>query len=210
MPSGCFYHSVELIAKITMTRAIGYKSSVTKAPNARSGGCAIGPRVVCGSDKCRELSNLEFELVIASHAFGRWTMRCMAAAGGRNMTVTEILVLHHVSHLGHESKLADICFVLNIEDTHVVTYALKKLANLDLVSSHRSGKEVFWSATEVGRILCERYRQMREALLIREFFGVAEKDVHIGDLARLLRSLSELYDQGARTAASISADLACA
>lgn len=126
------------------------------------------------------------------------------------MTITEILVLHHVSHLGHESGLADICFVLNIEDKHVVTYALKKLANLDLVSSYRNGKEVFWSATEVGRILCERYRQMREALLVRESLCLDEKDGQIGNLAQLLRFLSELYDQGARTAASISADVACA
>jgi predicted MarR family transcription regulator len=155
------------------------------------------------SDKCPELSELEFGLIIASNAFGRWMTRCMGGAGVKDMTETEILVVHHVNHRGREKKLADICFVLNIEDTHVVSYALKKLANLGLVSGNRRGKEVFWSTTEAGRALCERYRQVREACLMPGFSGTAEENERIGDLARLLRTLSGRYDQGARAASSI-------
>ena len=155
------------------------------------------------SDKCPELSELEFGLIIASHAFGRWMIRCMSAAGVKDMTETEILVLHHVNHRGREKKLADICFVLNIEDTHVVSYALKKLANLSLVRGERRGKEVFWSSTAEGEALCERYRQVREACLMPGFSGAEEENLRIGDLARLLRTLSGRYDQGARAASSI-------
>ena len=32
------------------------------------------------SERCPELSELEFGLIIASHAFGRWMTRCMAGA----------------------------------------------------------------------------------------------------------------------------------
>ena len=155
------------------------------------------------SDKCPELSELEFGMIIASHAFGRWMIRCMSAAGVKDMTETEILVLHHVNHRGREKKLADICFVLNIEDTHVVSYAVKKLANLGLVSGERRGKEVFWSSTAEGEALCERYRQVREACLMPGFSGAEEENLRIGDLARLLRTLSGRYDQGARAASSI-------
>lgn len=155
------------------------------------------------SDKSPELSEFEFGLIIASHAFGRWMIRCMAAAGVKDMTETEILVLHHVNHRAREKKLADICFVLNIEDTHVVSYALKKLSNLDLVSSGRRGKEVFWSTTRAGAQLCERYRQVREACLMPGFSGSEEENLRIGDLAKLLRTLSGRYDQGARAASSI-------
>lgn len=155
------------------------------------------------SDKCQELSELEFGLIIASNAFGRWMTRCMAGAGVKDMTETEILVVHHVNHRGREKKLADICFVLNIEDTHVVSYALKKLANLGLVSGNRRGKEVFWSTTVAGQELCERYRQVREACLMPGFSGAEEENVRIGDMARLLRTLSGRYDQGARAASSI-------
>jgi predicted MarR family transcription regulator len=155
------------------------------------------------SDKCPELSELEFGLIIASHAFGRWMTRCMAGAGVKDMTETEILVVHHVNHRAREKKLADICFVLNIEDTHVVSYALKKLANLGLVSGNRRGKEVFWSTTEAGQALCERYRQVREACLMPGFSGAEDENVRLGEMARLLRTLSGRYDQGARAASSI-------
>jgi predicted MarR family transcription regulator len=71
------------------------------------------------------------------------------------------------------------------------------------VSGNRRGKEVFWSTTEAGRALCERYRQVREACLMPGFSGTAEENERIGDLARLLRTLSGRYDQGARAASSI-------
>jgi predicted MarR family transcription regulator len=184
------------------------KKAASKASFASGGNTGQEVRRIVSSehlvsDKCPELSELEFGLIIASNAFGRWMTRCMAGAGVKDMTETEILVVHHVNHRGREKKLADICFVLNIEDTHVVSYALKKLANLGLVSGERRGKEVFWSTTEAGRELCERYRQVREACLMPGFSGAEEENLRIGDMARLLRTLSGRYDQGARAASSI-------
>ena len=184
------------------------KKAASKASFASGGNTGQEVRRIVSSEhlvseKCPELSELEFGLIIASNAFGRWMTRCMAGAGVKDMTETEILVVHHVNHRGREKKLADICFVLNIEDTHVVSYALKKLANLGLVSGERRGKEVFWSTTEAGRELCERYRQVREACLIPGFSGAEEENLRIGDMARLLRTISGRYDQGARAASSI-------
>ena len=79
------------------------------------------------SESSAELSELEYGLIMASNAFNRWMVRCMSAAGAKDMTAVEVSLLHHVSHRDRKKKLADICFVLNIEDTHVATYALKKL-----------------------------------------------------------------------------------
>ena len=155
------------------------------------------------SPRSPELSEFEFGLIIAGNAFGRWITRCMQGAGVKDMTETEVLVLHHVAHRNREKRLADICFVLNIEDTHVVSYALKKLAKLKLVANARRGKEVFWTATDAGQTLCERYRQVREACLIPGFSGSLEENARIADLAMLLRTLSGRYDQGARAASSI-------
>ncbi|MDP2810067.1 MAG: winged helix DNA-binding protein [Rhodocyclaceae bacterium] len=186
-----------------MAKRTASKTSFAQAASPESGVRRIVSSEHLVSDKCPELSELEFGLIIASNAFGRWMTRCMAGAGVKDMTETEILVVHHVNHRGREKKLADICFVLNIEDTHVVSYALKKLANLGLVSGNRRGKEVFWSTTEAGQALCERYRQVREACLMPGFSGAEEENVRIGDMARLLRTLSGRYDQGARAASSI-------
>jgi len=187
----------------SMTKKATRKAPDPAAPGARSDVRRIVSSEHLVSDKCPELSELEFGLIIASHAFGRWMTRCMAGAGVKDMTETEILVVHHVNHRGREKKLADICFVLNIEDSHVVSYALRKLARLGLVSGNRRGKEVFWSTTEAGQALCERYRQVREACLMPGFSGVEEENLRIGEMARLLRTISGRYDQGARAASSI-------
>ncbi|HAY11554.1 MAG TPA: transcriptional regulator, partial [Thauera sp.] len=64
------------------------------------------------SSKSPELSEFEFGLIIAWHAFARWMTRCMTAAGVKDMTPTDVLVLHHVAHRDIEKRLGDIAFVL--------------------------------------------------------------------------------------------------
>jgi len=98
--------------------------------------------------------------------------------------------------------LADICFILNIEDTHVVSYSLKKLAAAGLVEGSKRGKEVFFATTDEGRELCMKYREVREACLMPGFSGETEENQRLGEVARLMRTLSGRYDQAARAATS--------
>ncbi len=154
------------------------------------------------SPKSPEVSEFEFGLIIAWHAFARWMMRCMTAAGVKDMTPIDVLVLHHVAHRDLEKRLADIGFVLNVEDTHVVSYSLRKLAGLGLVQSAKRGKEAFFSVTDKGREICLAYRDVREACLMPGFTGSAEDNARIGELAQLLRTLSGRYDQAARAAST--------
>ena len=160
------------------------------------------------SERAAELSEFEFGLIIASHAFDRWVVRCMAAAGQEDLARLDGLVLHTVNHRARDKKLADICFVLNVEDAHTVSYALKKLARLDLVEGTRRGKEIHYSTTAKGRDTCERYRQVREDCLVtalKVFAGQRDGEVNrqIGDLAEVLRALSGIYEQASRAATSL-------
>lgn len=155
------------------------------------------------SEKSRELSELEFGLIVAGHAFDRWVVRCMAAAGVHDLTTLEVLLLHHVNHRAREKKLADIAFMMNIEDTHVVAYALKKLVALGLVKSDKRGKEVLFATTAKGQQHIEKYREVREACLVSSMSGDAGQNFQLAELARFLRSLSGSYDQAARAAASL-------
>ncbi len=160
------------------------------------------------SEEVSELSEFEFGLIIASNAFNRWIVRCMSAAGYSELNTLDIEVLHSVNHRAREKKLADLCFILNVEDTHTVSYALKKLIRLNLVAGSRSGKEISYSVTPEGREACERYRQIREDCLVKSMgaFGKgtdAEFNQQIGQVADVLRALSGLYDQAARSAASL-------
>jgi predicted MarR family transcription regulator len=155
------------------------------------------------SPRSPETSEFEFALTMASNAFGRWVVRCMAAAGLPDLTTLDVLVLHHVHHRGRPKKTADICFILNVEDTHTVTYALKKLLGLGLIAGRKEGKEVFYTTTDAGQRCAERYRQVRESCLIGAIAGGDATAEEIGRLARLLRTFSGLYDQAARAAASL-------
>ena len=155
------------------------------------------------SPESAEMSEFEFGLIVAGNAFNRWVVQCMSAAGLKDLTPLDVLVLHHVSHRARDKRLADICFIMNIEDTHLINYALKKLQSLGVVASHKSGKEVTYAATDSGRNAVQRYRKIRESCLIDALQADDGLNKDIGDLARLLRVLSGMYDQAARAAASL-------
>lgn len=150
-----------------------------------------------------ELSELEFALTMATNAFQRWTTRGMAAAGHGELTPLEVQIIHSVNHRGRPKKLADICFVLNIEDTHTVAYALKKLEKRGLVRGGKAGKEKTVEITETGEAACLAYRDIREAALVRAVREMGVDAAQVSRLAALLRALSGQYDQAARSAASM-------
>lgn len=186
------------------------RSAVASGAGQRSGegrDGAVRPRILSSAHLAEgpagELSEFEFGLMVAHNAFGRWVVRCMSAAGMPELAVTDVLVLHHVHHRGRPKKLSDICFTLNYEDAHVVSYALKKLAGLGLVASSRQGKEVFHETTATGRALVERYREVRAACLLPAVAGEPGDVRPLAEAAQWLRSLSGLYDQAARAAASL-------
>lgn len=173
------------------------KPSVTHASN---------PPIVSSahlvSPRSSEMSEFEFGLIVAGNAFNRWIVHCMSATGLSDLTPLDVLVLHHVSHRARDKRLSDICFIMNIEDTHLINYSLKKLQGLGVVASRKNGKEVTYASTESGNQYVQRYRDIRESCLIDALKADDSLNRDIGELARLLRVLSGVYDQAARSAAS--------
>ena len=164
------------------------------------------------SEDAAELSEFEYGLMVAGSAFNRWMVRCMAAANtdgagdgaGLDMAALDVQVLHTVNHRDREKKLADICFTLNVEETHLVNYALKKLVKAGLVAATKRGKEAHYATTRDGKALCARYRDVRDACLIETLAAVGAIDnAEVGQAASVLRALSGLYDQAARAATSL-------
>ena len=151
-----------------------------------------------------ELSEFEYGLMVSANAFNRWVARCMAAAGAPELAALDVLVLHTVNHRSRAKRLADICFTLNVEDTHLVNYALKKLVKADLVAAGKRGKETHYTASESGEALCQRYRAVRDTCLIETMAALGGvENAEIGRAASVLRALSGLYDQAARAATSL-------
>lgn len=150
------------------------------------------------------LSEFEYGLIISGNAFDRWIVRCMAAAGYPDLNRLDVLVLHTVNHRARDKRLSDICFVLNIEDTHLVNYALKKLVKAGLVAAKKRGKESLYRTSDEGAEACRRYREVREPCLVETVKALGNfDDDEIAAVARFLRALSGLYDQAARAATSL-------
>jgi predicted MarR family transcription regulator len=120
------------------------------------------------------LSEVEFALTMTSNAFQRWIVRCMAASGQPGLSP--------------------------VEDTHVITYAVKKLEVLGLIKTGKRKKEKIVATTPKGYALCECYRRTRNTLLVDSVNAADLDPKELGRLAALLRSLSGQYDQAARTA----------
>jgi predicted MarR family transcription regulator len=168
----------------------------------------VAPRLFVSSShlvspKSRQLSEFEFGLIISSNAFNRWVVRCMAAAGLKDLTTIDVLLLHHVNHRARRKKLSDVSFMMNIEDAHVVSYSLRKLVGLKLVQTEKRGKEVVYFTTPQGQAQIERYREVREACLVAAIAKDGSNNARLGEMAALLRFLSGMYDQAARAAATL-------
>ncbi len=148
------------------------------------------------------LSEFEFGLIVAGHAFNRWIARCMEAAGLAGLAPLDVLVLHHVHHRARDKRLADIAFTLNVEDLHVINYALKKLSAVGVVETTRVGKEVRYRTSATGRDYIVAYREIRERCLVAALSEQHGDDATVAETARVLRWLSGLYDQAARAATS--------
>lgn len=150
-----------------------------------------------------QASEVEYGMIIAYNAFSRWMTRCMSAAGNTDLNPLEILVLHNTNHRGRDKRLTDICFLLNIEDTHTVNYALRKLMKMALLTSEKRGKEVFYRTSETGQDLCDAYREVRDRCFLDGLSRLDMTGDEMREIAASLRSLSGQYDQASRAAASL-------
>jgi predicted MarR family transcription regulator len=169
-----------MMRKAQARAATGLPAGGELGPIVSSSHLAAGPMPA--------LSELEFGLILL---------------GVTDLSALDVLVLHTVNHRGRVKRLADICLVLNVEDTHLVTYAVKKLQGHGLVASGRRGKEKTVAITAKGETLCRRYRDIREALLVKPVRGTGVDERKLSELSGTMRALSGHYDQAARSAASL-------
>lgn len=172
-------------------------------PSARK---SVGPVVTAAhlaAGGMPALSEVEFAMTVMHHAFERWMVRCMAAAGVPGLQPTAVHILHAAAHRGRDKTLAEICMMFNIEDTHVASYAIKKLAALGLVTTSRRGKEKTVRATEAGLAACARYHRVREGLLVDSLKHLKLDETALSEIAAAMHTISGQYDQAARAAASL-------
>jgi len=157
------------------------------------------------SPSSQDLSEFEYALIILMFGFQRWVANCMGAANVHGLNALDTLVLHTVNHRARGKRLAEICMVLNIDDTHLVTYALKKLAAADLVLVTPHGRERHFETTARGEKACLDYRVVRENFLIPSLSWISGRDDTVTDTGGFLRMMTALYDQAGRFATAATA-----
>lgn len=154
-----------------------------------------------------ELSDFEFSVFNLMFGLQSWAETCMAAAGLRGLHFLDIIVLHAVNHRARLRKQSEICMILNIEDTHLVSYALKKLIAAELVQAVPKGRERYFETTESGAAACMAYRKVREDYLVPNLSWVIGRDNMLKETAGFLRTMTALYAQSGRFAAAATAGL---
>lgn len=155
------------------------------------------------SEDAWQLSELEYALTMTYNAFNRWMVHCIGALGYKDFNPLDVLVLHNVNHRTREKRLADIAFMLNIDDNHTVNYSIKKLIKTGLVEGRKIGKEVFYQTTDKGQTVCQDYGKIRQSCLVDAASATDRNFEEISHLALVLRSLSGVYDQASRAASSL-------
>ncbi|HVO86994.1 MAG TPA: winged helix DNA-binding protein [Casimicrobiaceae bacterium] len=162
------------------------------------------PHPFLASAQSRELSEFEFSLIILMFGFQRWVVNCMEAAQFRGLGALDILVLHAVNHRARGRRISEICMVLNIDDTHLVAYALKKLVAAALVKSTTQGRERHYETTATGDQACMAYRKVREQFLIPSLSWLSGERNVVRDAGAFMRAMTAIYDQAGRFATAES------
>jgi predicted MarR family transcription regulator len=152
------------------------------------------------SEHSQRVSGFEYHLLTLMYGFSRWVETCMAAGNVHGLSALDILVLHSVNHRARGRRLSDICMVLNIDDSYLIAYALKKLAAAKLIVTERHGRERRYSTTEEGDRACLEYRRARERFLVQPFFNDTTDLADMDQASAFLSKMTAIYDQACRAA----------
>jgi len=191
--------------------AIDRRGSARKKARRSAGAAATLPVPVPGqphpftaTPQSHELSEFEFSLIIVAFGFMRWVENCMEAARFRGLNSLDVLVLHTVNHRARGRRLAEVCMVLNIDDTHLVSYSLKKLVAAGLVEVLPTGRERHFETTPLGDEACIAYRKVREQFLVPSLSWLSGERNMLRDTGAFMRTMTAIYDQAGRFATAES------
>ena len=146
------------------------------------------------------LSELELGLTVLWNSVHRWMSQRSQASVVSGLSDLDVFLLHLLVYRNKQLRGIDLAFALSIDDMHLVSYSLKKLTRLGMTVSTKMGKEVFYAPTDKGK---EHYFDFLKDR--RKYLEPAMKFIsrdNLESLQTLVRALSGVYEQAARSAAS--------
>ncbi len=149
-----------------------------------------------------QLSNMELALTVLWNAVRRWLLQSGQGGEPKGLSELDVFIVHLLVFRDRPLRVADLAFALSIDDVHQVTYSLKKLTRLGMIGGTRSGKEMFYTASEEGRRHYDAFIADRTTYLEPSMRLFADGGHDLATLTVFLRTLSGVYEQAARSAAS--------
>lgn len=154
------------------------------------------------SSDAEALSDFELSLTILWNSVKRW-MSLRSTEGVLNgLSNLDVFLMHLLVYRDRQLRANDLAFALSIDDMHLVSYSLKKLVRLEAITSSKVGKEVFYKAGDKAKAHYEEFLTDRTRFLEPALKHLSYGDYDLESLSQLLRALSGVYEQAARTAAS--------
>ena len=149
-----------------------------------------------------QLSEMELSLTVLWNSVRRWLGQRSNSSTVNGLSDLDIFLLHMLVYRNRQMRGVDLAFALSIDDLHLVSYSLKKLARAGLATSARQGKEVFYAATDKGRENFAAFQADRRRYLEPAMAMLVGSKLDLEEVNGALRALSGVYEQAARAAAS--------
>ena len=146
------------------------------------------------------LSELELALTVLWNSVHRWMSQRSQSSVMSGLSDLDVFLLHLLVYRNKPLRGIDLAFALSIDDMHLVSYSLKKLTRAGLTLSTRVGKEVFYAPTGKGKQHYFDFLEDRKKYLEPAMKSISREDLVL--MNTFVRSLSSIYEQAARTAAS--------
>ncbi len=152
------------------------------------------------------VTELEFAFMRVLEAFSRWVAAADQVVGLSELKHSEHIILHVIRMQNRPKSGATIARLLNRDDLPNIQYNLRKLETLGLIAKHKetSGKVLTYSVTPAGERMTNEYSQLRSKLLINNVKTLNDFDHRVEDATQLLSILTGIYEESARSCASMN------
>ena len=165
-------------------------------------------------DRCWHLARDEHEIAVAEfeyslirtlEAFGRWQSECLAAVTGLTMGGNDNAILHVIRMKDRPKGIKEIARLMNRDDFPNLQYSIRKLQQVALIEKTGSSgkrKGVTYRVTEKGRIVTDKYADLRSKLLMHFTHSVGNLEKDLENTSLILDLMAGIYEQAARIAAT--------
>jgi predicted MarR family transcription regulator len=148
------------------------------------------------------LSEFELSLTILWNSVKRWMNQRSKESVLNGLSNLDVFLMHLLVYRDRQLRANDMAFALSIDDMHLVSYSLKKLVRMEAITSSKIGKEVFYQAADKAKAHYREFLEDRARYLEPAMDHLNYADYDLESLTPILRTLSGVYEQAARTAAS--------